>query len=234
MPTRLACLIALALATGVPARAMDARMDFYISGFRVGVFTLASTEEGGRYTATGRIDPTGLIALFADYFFDGTATGQVARDGRVVPVRYDAVSKSPRRLRNTVIEWRNGTPIRATVEPPRSTAPDPAAQRGALDPVSAGFRLFRDAPADEICSTTVDVFDGSRRSRLRLAAPVAEGPLLTCAGTFSQIEGEAHSAGQLEEFPFEIAFRADDAGIARIERIEAPTRYGRAVISRRR
>jgi hypothetical protein len=213
---------------------MDAQMDFYISGFRVGVFTLASTQEGNRYTATGRIDPTGLIALFADYFFDGTATGEIRSDGRVVPVRYDAVSKSPRRLRNTVIEWRNGTPFRATVEPPRSTAPDPAAQRGALDPVSAGFQLFRDAPVDQICNITVDVFDGSRRSRLRLSAPVAEGPLLNCAGAFSQIEGEAHSAGQLEEFPFQIAFRADDDGIAQIERIEAPTRYGRAVISRRR
>jgi hypothetical protein len=235
MPTRLACFLALVLAAVAPAaRAMDASLDFYISGFRVGLMTLGSAQDGSRYTATGRLDPTGLIALFSDYFFDGTSTGQITGEGRVLPVRYDAVSKSPRRLRNTVIEFRNGTPFRATVEPPRSTAPDPAAQRGALDPVSAGFRLFRDMPVGEICNATVDVFDGSRRSRLRLAAPVESGGLLTCAGAFSQIEGEAHSAGQLEEFPFQVSFRANGAGIAQIERIEAPTRYGRAVLSRQR
>jgi hypothetical protein len=89
-------------------------------------------------------------------------------------------------------------------------------------------------PVGEICNATVDVFDGSRRSRLRLAAPVESGGLLTCAGAFSQIEGEAHSAGQLDEFPFEVSFRANGDGIAQIERSEAPTRYGQAVLSRRR
>lgn len=239
MPIRLACFLTLALVAGLlgiasGARATEAQLDFHIAGFRVGVLAMGASQDGSRYTATGRIDPTGLVALFSDYFFDGTATGSVRPDGRVLPERYDAVSKSPRRLRNTVIEFRNGTPVRATVEPPRSTAPDPAAQRGALDPVSAGFRLFRDMPVGEICNATVDVFDGSRRSRLRLAAPVAAGELLTCAGSFSQIEGEAHSAGQHPEFPFQVAFRANGDGIAQIERIEAPTRYGRAVLSRRR
>lgn len=237
MPVRSLRLIVLGLALVAGAPAVPAgptAYDFYIRGLRVGALTLGAEQNGTSYTATGRIDPTGFIALFADYFFDGTATGRIGAEGRVVPVRYDAVSKSPRRLRHTEIEWRDGRPVHVSVEPPRSSAPDPAAQVGALDPVSAGFRLLRDAPAEEICATTVDVFDGSRRSRLRLSAPTARGGELVCAGVFSRVEGEAHSAGQLDEFPFSMVFRENGAGLAQLERIEAPTKYGRAVISRRR
>lgn len=234
LPNPLALALVLLTAAAPAVEASQKSYDFHIRGLRVGALTIGATEEGGRYTAKGRIDPTGLIALFADYFFDGTATGRITRDGRVVPARYDAVSKSPRRLRNTEIVWQDGTPVRVSVVPPRSTSPDPAAQAGALDPVSAGYRLFRDAPPGEICNTSVDVFDGSRRSRLRLAAPVAAGEVLTCEGLFAQIEGEAHSASQLTEFPFRMTFRTNGSGIAELERVEAPTRYGNAVISRRR
>lgn len=226
-------LAVVAAAPAVPAN--PATYDFHIRGLRVGALTLGAEQNGSSYTATGRIDPTGFVALFADYFFAGTATGQVDANGHVVPRRYAAVSKSPRRLRNTEIEWQGGRPVHVSVEPPRSSSPDPAAQGGTLDPVSAGFRLLRDAPADEICATTVDIFDGSRRSRLRVAAPAANGGgELVCAGVFSRVEGEAHSAGQLDEFPFSVVFRQNGAGLAQLERIEAPTKYGRAVISRRR
>ncbi len=236
MSFRFLRLLAFGIAVSAAAPAMPATTayDFHIRGLRVGSLTLGSEQNGADYVATGRIDPSGFIALFADYFFDGTARGRVARDGSVQPARYDAVSKSPRRLRNTEIRWQNGRPVHVSVVPPRSTSPDPAAQVGALDPVSAGFQMFRDAPVGEICRATVDVFDGSRRSRLRLAAPTERGSELVCAGTFSQIEGEAHSAGQLEEFPFTVVFRASGSGVAQLERIEAPTRYGNAVISRRR
>lgn len=228
-------VLGLALVAGAPAApAATAAYDFYIRGLRVGALTLGSEQQGANYVASGRIDPTGLIALFADYFFDGTATGQVTRDGQIVPARYVAVSKSPRRLRHTEIEWQNGRPVRVSVEPPRSSAPDPAQQVGALDPVSAGFKLFRDAPPGEICNTSVDVFDGSRRSRLRLGVAVDVGGSLTCQGVFTRVEGEAHSAGQLDEFGFTVVFRRNGQGVAQLQSIEAPTRYGRAVISRRR
>jgi hypothetical protein len=119
-----------------------------------------------------------------------------------------------------------------SVEPPRSSAPDPAAQTGTLDPVSASVRLFRDAPADEICATTVTVFDGSRLSRLELAAPVEKDGRLVCDGTFSRIEGEAHSMAERPEFPFSLVFTRNGDGMARLERIEAPTNFGQAVIAR--
>ena len=154
------------------------------------------------------------MGIFADFFFDGQASGQLAPGGKVVPELFTATSKSPRALRHSRIEWEDGTPVMVSVEPPRSTAPDPAAQSGTLDPVSASVRLLRDAPADEICATTVNVFDGSRLSRLKVAAPVEKDGRLVCNGTFSRIEGEAHSMAERREFPFSLVFTRTGDGMA--------------------
>jgi Protein of unknown function (DUF3108) len=235
MPLRLSCLrplaLALALIAGSAARAGESSFDFYIAGIRVGALTLGTAESGGGYSAAGRIDTAGIAGLFG-FFFDGEAAGNLGRDGTVVPVRYTATSKSPRALRHTVIDWQNGTPVRVSVEPPRSSAPDPAQQSGTLDPVSASFLLLRDAPVDTICDTTLDVFDGSRRSRLTLAPPVEADGGLACSGTYARLEGEGHTLARRREFPFRIVFRrAGD--LAQLQRIEAPTSFGNAVIERR-
>jgi hypothetical protein len=229
---RLLLALGLTLAAALPVRAEQAVFDFSIAGIRVGAMTMESEQQGGRYSARSRIDTAGIVGLLADFFFDGRSTGSVAGGGKVVPSRFDATSKSPRALRKTEIDWENGTPVMVSVEPPRSSAPDPAKQGGTLDPVSAGFRLFRTVPAEEVCDTSVRVFDGSRLSQLELAKPVANGDTLTCAGAFARVEGEAHSMADLRTFPFELVFRKD-GGKAVLERIEAPTNYGRAVLTRR-
>jgi hypothetical protein len=231
--SRLLRLLVLGSALLAPgfAAAEQASFSFSVAGIRVGALTMASEEAGGSYTATSRINTAGLAGMF-DLFFDGTATGRVQGDGTVVPASYVAVSKSPRALRHTKIGWQRGVPVSVSVEPPRESAPEPSEQGGTLDPVSAGFRLFRTAPAEAVCDATVDVFDGSRRSRLRLAKPARDGEALVCAGTFARIEGEAHSMADLREFPFRLVFVSNGGGLYRLERIEAPTNFGQAVLSR--
>ena len=223
--------LGLGLAAALPAAAGQAQFSFTIAGIKVGTLSLDTSQSGGDYTAKSRLDTAGVVGIFADFFFDGQASGRVDDDGRVVPVRFTATSKSPRALRHTEIDWQDGTPVSVSVEPPRSTAPEPAAQTGTLDPVSAGFRLLRDGPVDTICSVTVDVFDGSRRSRLRVGPPTAEDEGLVCEGAYARIEGEAHSIAEQREFPFRLVY-SRDGGTARLERIEAPTNFGRAVIAR--
>lgn len=230
---RLARLLALgiALLPGL-ASAEQASFSFSVAGIKVGQMTMVSEQEGGRYTATSRIDTAGLAGMF-DFFFDGSASG-IVEGGRVVPSKYVATSKSTRALRKTDIGWRGGVPVSVSVVPPRESAPEPAKQGGTLDPVSAGFRLFRTAGADAICDARVDVFDGSRRSRLSIAKPKpgADG-LLVCDGTFARIEGEAHSMADLREFPFALVFGPAGDGLYQLERIEAPTNFGNAVLTRR-
>ncbi len=227
----LGLLVALAV-PGASAAAEEAKFGFSLAGIPVGSMDLSSKTAGNRYDATARLDTSAVVNIFAEFFFDGSSSGTVAADGTVIPQKYQAVSKSPRALRHTDIAWKNGTPVSVSVVPPRSSAPDPAGQGGTLDPVSAGFRLFHDAPPDKICNTTVFIFDGSRRSRLVLQPPVRDGRQLSCAGAFARIEGEAASMADLREFPFSITFRTNDQGVAELQRIEAPTNFGKAVISR--
>jgi hypothetical protein len=213
--------------------AQKATFDLYISGIRAGEMTLKSVEKGGSYSAASRIQAAGFIGKLAKFFFDGTAKGSIRGDGVVIPSTYVAESKSSRADRHTEIDWKNGTPTRVSVEPPRNTAPDPAAQGGTLDPVSAGFALLRDARPGKICNMTVDIFDGSRRSRLKLGKPVENDKEYVCAGKFSRIKGEAHNAVSKREFPFEVVFRKNGDGAAQLKRIQTQTKFGKAVVERR-
>lgn len=231
MPNARALILVAGLAAALPAAAEEARFDFSVSGIKIGTLEMGSDASGDRYTASSKIETSGLVSVFANFFFDGTASGSL-KGSRVVPSSYDATSKSPRALRRTEIDWKGGTPVRVSVEPPRSSAPDPATQAGTLDPVSAGFRLLRSVPTTALCNTTVDVFDGSRRSRLTVARPEISGTSATCEGTFARIEGEANTMTVDRPFAFSLTF-AIDGDSARLQRIDAPTSFGQAVISRR-
>ena len=103
---------------------------------------------------------------------------------------------------------------------------------GSDEPTSADAQHPTAAPATEVCNTTIDIFDGSRRSRLRVGKAQAAEGMLVCQGGYARIQGEAHSLADLREFPFTLRFRRD-GGMARLERIEAPTNFGKAVLSRR-
>lgn len=222
-------------ATMLPLRAAsaEATFDFYISGIRAGELMLDITTGEGSYTAASRIDAAGVIGLLVSFYFDGEASGRLNGDGSVVPRRYVANSKSPRAERHTEIDWENGTPSRVSVEPPRKSAPDPTQQGGTLDPISAGVAILRDAAPEKVCDASVDVFDGSRRSRLTLSKAVEKDNALICAGTYSRIEGEAHTLSSQREYGFEVVFRRNGSGEAQLQRIETRTNFGLAVVERR-
>lgn len=235
-PLAALALFSVALIGGSGSLAAQSRtvnFDFYVSGIRAGELTLESERSGGSYTASSRIDTAGIVGIFADFFFDGEAQGRIAADGRLVPERFEGDSRSPRADRKTKIDWKDGTPVSVSVEPPRKLQPDPATQAGTLDPVSAGLALLGDAPVEDVCDKTVDIFDGSRRTRIRLEAAVAGERGLECGGIFSRLEGEEHSFAVRREFPFTVVFRANGSGVAELERIESRTSFGRAVIERR-
>ena len=142
-------LLALAVAplAAAPAAATEtyeAAFDFRIAGIRAGEISMGGVESGRTYEARAKVNTAGLVGIFADFRFDGTAAGGVAGDGRIVPQVFRASSVSPRAARETRIDWENGTPVFVSVKPERSTSPDPSNQTGTLDPVSASFALLRD------------------------------------------------------------------------------------------
>ena len=230
----LALALSLAAPAALGAQEADAAYDFYISGIKAGELRLSSELTGDRYTAATNMAAAGVVGVFADFYFRGTSSGRLDGNGGVVPQQFVARSKSNRAERETRIDWRDGTPVEVSVEPPRESSPDPAAQSGTLDPVSALYLLMRDAPRDTICDKVVEVFDGSRRSRLTLAAPRSQGNELVCDGRFARIEGEAHSMSSPDrEYPFSLVYRDVGDGNAEMHRIESPTRFGKAVVERR-
>lgn len=229
----LAAGLALGLAATGTARAEQASFDFTITGIKIGTVALQSTTSGSSYSAAANIDGAGLLNLFTSFFFHGKASGTVTKAGNVVPSRFEAQSKSPRALRTTTIDWKNGVPSKVVVDPPRDNSADPADQGGTLDPVSTGFRLLRDAPKAQVCNVQVDMFDGSRRSRLKVGPAAADGSTLTCKGTYARLKGDALGTLDLNEFPFTLTFKVNGSGIAELQRIEAPTNFGTAVVARR-
>ena len=171
-----AAALGLAATAVLPLPASRAAVDrssfsFSIAGIRVGAASFEFQQSGSSYSAATRIDTAGVVGMLTDFFFDGQASGRLASGGEVVPQLFTATSKSPRALRKSRIEWKDGTPVKVSVEPPRDSAPDPAEQGGTLDPVSASLRLLRDAPASEILQ-----HDGHGLRRLAGLAAQGGGP----------------------------------------------------------
>ena len=226
--------VALALLSGAEAaRADQANFDFTVAGFQIGTVATSSSQSGSSFNATANVDATGLVGFFTSFFFHGTARGTVKADGTVVPARFEARSKSSRAMRDTTIDWTNGTPTKVSIVPPRDINADPAEQGGTLDPVSTAFRLLRDAPKASVCDVTVDMFDGSRRSRLKLGPARVAGSVLTCQGSYARMKGESLGSLDKNTFPFTLTFAVGADGIARVQRIEAPTNFGTAVVARK-
>jgi hypothetical protein len=229
--------VALALALAGPGTAQAesevAAFDFYVSGIPVGKMSLDTTRTDTSYTSRSRIEAAGVVGMLLTFYYDGQSSGKIAGDGTIVPVRFEAHSKTPRTDRRSAIDWKDGAPVSVNVNPPRKKAPDPAKQAGTLDPISAAFAILRDRPGAELCDETLMVFDGSRVSRLRLDPPVADGDTITCAGNYARIEGEAHTLSSQREFPFELVFARQPNGDGRLERIQTDTSFGRAVLERR-
>ena len=230
---RLIVVLGLALAAAVPARAEQADFDFSIRGIRVGSMRMEAVQDGNRYTARSRIDTAGIVGIFTDFFFDGTAKGTVASGGTLVPARFDATSKSPRAVRTTAIDWKGGVPVTVSVDPPRTTAPDPGeagrhARPGVGRVPSATAPCPSPRSATPRCgsSTGRGCRSSSWRSRWRPA------DTLTCEGAFARVEGEAHSMTDMRPSRFSSS-SASEGGGAVLQRIEAPTNYGKAVLTRR-
>lgn len=224
-------VLAAALLAGGPVLAEAARFAISIAGLPAGELTLSGGRNGATYEAGSTIRATGLLGALSRIRYEGVTTGQVARDGSLVPVRHKAQARSARSERTTEILFENGDPARVTVEPPRSRTIDPAEQAGSLDPVSAAFALLLEPDPETLCNSRVHLFDGSRRSRLEVGRAEKQNGALVCNGLYVRLSGDAHAVDQ-SEWGFRLFFQAKGEGVE-LQRIEAQTRFGLAVASRR-
>lgn len=225
--------LALVLAAMAPAaRAATASYDFYVSGIKVGTVTLVTDEGAADYSARAKISTAGLLGVFLSFNYDGNAQGALS-GGKPVPTLFTATSVTSGTKKSTRIDWANGAPAKVTVNPPRSQPLNLAAAQGTLDPVTAAFALLRDGPAERMCDTKVELFDGSRRARITLGPRRAEKGGFACGGSYSRLEGEGNSLVSAQDSPFTLRFTQGSDGTARVRRIETRTGFGSATLERR-
>lgn len=239
-------LTVLLLSIGPTVRAEDVNQTFglYVSGLKAGSIQikghLSGTMEQGQYALEGALSPTSVMRHFHDVGYSGVVQGQM-RDGQIHPVTYHSHTRTESRENEVKLQFTGASPDAAPVvemyAPSREHRDydiDPAAQNGVLDPLSAAHLVFRDQGLGDLCNKVIDVFDGRRRTRLTLDAPVDTGQNTICTGAYSRIAGFSPEDMQEQvNFPFTLVYTKGDADTYILSSFTTETSFGSAEAARK-
>ncbi|AZB56175.1 DUF3108 domain-containing protein [Cereibacter sphaeroides] len=231
-------IAALMLLMAGPAAAQsdEAVFDLVLRGVRAGTLSFAGSEQDGRYAVNGRLQSGGLVSLLRTVRYDARASGRIVR-GRPQASAYSEKADTGRRQSEVQLAWRNGRPVVERYEParkPRSYDVDPAAQRGTVDPLTALYAALRDVDPGQECRTSLEIFDGRRRTQVVLGAPQAAEGGVACAGEFRRIAGYSEEdMAEKSRFPFTLRYEPTAEGRMRVVQVATDTIYGKATLRRR-
>lgn len=226
----------LVLATAAPAQVTHVgTFDVYLAGLRAGVLGISGIEDGGRYSAAGKLQTSGLLALIREVSYDARSTGRVTSKG-YVPSLYQETANTGSRQSQAEMAYVAGTPQLKVYNPPQdrgTDALDPATQKGTLDPMTTIYSLLKDVPRDATCKLDVFMFDGKRRSRVTTSDPKPDGDALVCSGTYRRIAGFSEKEmAEKSVFPFRLTYSPAENGMFRVTRVVFDTLYGKATLVR--
>ena len=217
--------------TSSRAEPTNAVYDVLFKGIRVGILEISGQSSTSRYQAHGKFRTTGVIAALKSVRFDLRSRGRVIGN-RLAPLHYAEDVETGRRSSSVVMTYKKGIPIQTggSIGEERVTVPlDPARQADTVDPMTALFILLKDQPDLQFCDGTQPIFDGARRTRMRLKSAGAN----TCTGQFERLAG--YTPKQLQDRPrvdFEIAYQ--DAGtVLQAREVVVRTKRGTVKIIRR-
>lgn len=230
-------LIALAAPAAVQAQTRsEGTFDLVLRGLTAGQLTFSGVENGRSYAVRGVLKSGGLVAMIRKVRYDAEVEGTVAGP-RLSPARYREDADTGKRQSTSVMRWVRGVPQVESATPVRTPRPndvDPATQKGTVDPLTALYATLRDVPAAEVCTTNVIMFDGRRRSELRLSAPVMQGERVTCSGEYRRIAGFSDKEmAEKVRFPFTLTYAPAGEGRMRVVEVAMDTLYGKATLKRR-
>lgn len=213
------------------------RYDVYAGGIKLGTLGMNAQLNSNGYGVSARVAGGGLLGVFVKFDFSGQAQGRIAGNGTLGPLNYTGTSDNGKVKRTVSFGYRNGVPRNVSFSPARTPRPHdvgPEAQRGTLDPISATLALLRSLPVGQACGKSVDVFDGSKRSRLRMGARQATSDgLFVCNGTYSRIAGFSPKLmAKQQNFSFSTFWREQD-GVMQVVRFQTQTTFGTVTAVRR-
>lgn len=223
----------------MPARADQSDrivFDVELKGIRAGELAINGKITNGAYGANGVLQTAGLVGWLRKIKFTASVTGLVS-NGRFTPLKYTETDEAPGRDATHAIIYKNGTPVSVSRVPPRKPKPrdvDPAQQGGTVDPLTALYAVLRDVPRDAACQLDVKMYDGARRSQVRLFNPRPDGKGMVCSGEYRRLEGfSAKDMKEKSRFAFTLYYDPSPKGGLQVDRIETDTIYGKGRLTRR-
>lgn len=229
---------------------LDLRIDLYAAGLHAMAMDISAKLEGVRYRIKANARTQGMADFFAQWRSDSSSEG-VIEDGRVKPAwhRQDGRWRFNERL--TRLYYDRDGDVEANITPPpddddREPVPD-ALRTGTLDVLSATLTGVVVQRLEDYCNRAVPIFDGRRRYDLRLSTVSEDvlapsklssfaGRALKCEVSVERVAGfkkpsDAEEEERREERPPTYLWVAHlpDAGIVVPVRLEATSKYGKAV-----
>ncbi|MBY6202206.1 DUF3108 domain-containing protein [Maritalea mobilis] len=197
--------------------------------------SVASREGGNSYAVAADIRATGLAAAFARVNFTMNAQGYFGSPS-LHATSYRETVDTGQRQSSVDMVWQSGTPvIRSQVAGTGSATPVPPSRgRGAVDPLTAMYRLARARPEGELCNWSASIYDGARLAAVALGPPSRQGDMITCNATHRRLEGfPADDLGRFPAFNFTATFRPAGDGLWHLTEVASATIYGTVRMERR-
>lgn len=212
--------------------------DVYLGGIFAGEIAVNARIGRTSYRADTVLRTAGIVAVFYKAEIRAEAEGRVS-GARLVPVRFSADTRDPKKHQSVEITYRRGTPGAVKAEPafqPKPWQIEPAEQAGTFDPITAMLAALAPSPREALCNRTVEVFDGRRRYAIELAEPETRGAAVRCGAVYRRIAGYKPKlmTRKRARWPFRVFFRPGADGVFQVERVMGNTPFGTAVAKRRR
>lgn len=233
----LAFWASLSLPMGAQADQADQiTFDVVLMGLKAGELQINGKIEGNGYGANGSLATTGILGALRKLRYDAAVWGSTSGTG-FTPVRYEENADTPSRKSKSTMVYQGGTPVSVSREPPRTprdTDLDPKKQAGTVDPLTALYAVLRDVDRDQICTLSMQIFDGARRSMVTLDSPVPDGQQIRCSGEYRRVAGfKAKEMQEKSRFPFTLTYAPTADGHMRVVEISTDTIYGKGRLKRR-
>jgi hypothetical protein len=209
---------------------LSMRFDVRFGPVRAADVRIEAEQDARRYRIRGTAESTGIVGLIRDFRFDLAADG--TREGNVYrPAFFMGDIDTGWHETQVEMQYLAGVPTVLSLSPEDTVADwtlDAAAQTGTLDPLTALLALIWPGPRADLCGVTLDTFDGRRRGRLMLAAPMQEGADLVCAGLYQRVAGfPPEDMANYDRLHFTVVFETTGNGDWRLARAVTQTPYGR-------
>jgi hypothetical protein len=226
-------LVALAMALPHAAPAQDnTTFDVTLGPLTVARITVAQRETGNSYAVGANIRATGLASAFARVDFRMNAEG-VFGSPTLHAVSYRETVDTGQRESAVDMVWRAGTPVIRSQQPGTDTPVPPDRARGAVDPLTALYRLARARPEGELCNWRASIYDGARLASVVVGPPTRSGDAILCNATHRRLEGfPADDLARHPAFNFTATFRPVGT-LWHLTEVTSPTIYGTVHIIRR-